>query len=132
PQVDPGAVAQLRELHLLFLVSPDAERALPPALVCRRGGELLADHAQREKLVTLQAQDRLEPLDVLVAEHAVAALRAPRREQTLVLEVPDLRDRDVRELLLEHPADGPDREHAACWRTSNGHRRRSSAARNMD
>src|SRR5207248_1771215 len=65
---------------------------------------------QRQELVSLQAQDRLEPLDVLLAEHAIAALRPSWREQPLVLEVADLRDRDIRELLFEHSADGADRE----------------------
>ena len=41
---------------------------------------------------------RAQPLDVVLAEEPVAALRAPRRQQPLVLEVADLRDRDVREL----------------------------------
>ena len=43
------------------------------------------------------------------AVEAVAAGRAPRREQLLILEVADLRDRDVRELVLERLADGADR-----------------------
>ena len=51
-----------------------------------------------------------QPLDVLLAEEPVAALRAPRRQQPLVLEVADLRDRDVRELGLQPPADGADRQ----------------------
>ena len=72
--------------------------------------ELLADHAQRQELVALEAQDRLEPLDVVLAEQAVAALRALRRQQPLILEVADLRDRDVRELGLQAPADGADRQ----------------------
>ena len=60
------------------------------------------------------SQDRLEPLDVLLAEQPVAALRALRREQALVLEVADLRDRDVRELRLQPPADGADRGRRGC------------------
>src|ERR671937_377291 len=83
-----------------------------PALAVARGGcgELLADDAERQELVALQAQDRLQPLDVFLAEEPVAALRPPRREQTLILEAADLRDGDVRELVLQHPADGPDRQ----------------------
>ena len=46
-----------------------------------------------------------QPLDVVLAEEPVAALRAPRREQPLVLEVADLRDRDVGELRLQAAAD---------------------------
>ncbi len=76
----------------------DPRRAAALALRAAAGGELLADHAQRQELVPLQPQDRLEPLDVLLAEEAVAAARALRREQPLVLEVADLRDRDVGEL----------------------------------
>ena len=76
------------------------------------GGELLPDHAQRQELVALQAQDRLEPLDVVLAEEPVAAARALRRQQALVLEVADLRDRDVRELGLQPRADRADRVQA--------------------
>src|SRR3954452_2574767 len=73
------------------------------------GRELLADDAQRQELVALQAQDRTQACDVARAVEAVAARRAPRREQLLVLEVADLRDRDVRELLLERLAQRADR-----------------------
>src|SRR4029079_11918881 len=73
---------------------------------------LLAEHPQRQELVALQAQDRLEALDVVLAEEPVAALRASRREQALILQVADLRDRDVRKLGLQPPADRADREQA--------------------
>ena len=90
-----------------------AERRRPAALPLVRAGrvELLADHAQRQELVALEAQDRLQPLEVLGAEQAVAALRAPRSEQPLVLEVADLRDRDVGELLAQaaHHLSDPER-----------------------
>src|SRR5665811_1441448 len=59
------------------------------------GGELLADHPQRQELVAPQAQDRAQPLDVGLAVEAVAALGAARRQQLLVLQVADLRDRDL-------------------------------------
>ena len=65
----------------------------------RRRRELLADHPQRQELVALQAQDRLQPLDVVLAEQPVAAAGPLRRQQALILEVADLRDRDVRELV---------------------------------
>src|ERR671924_585318 len=81
----------------------------PPA---GRRGELLPDHAQGQELVPLKAQDRLQPLDVLLAEEPVAALRPAEREQPLVLEVADLRDRDIREFGLQPCADGPDRQQA--------------------
>ena len=51
--------------------------------------------------------------DVAGGVEPVAAGRAPRRQQLLVLEVADLRDRDVRELLLERLADGADRHRLA-------------------
>src|SRR5205807_3108892 len=70
--------------------------------------ELVADHAQRQKLIALQAEDRLQPLQVGLAEQAVAALRTSRRQQPLVLEVADLRDRDVGELGGQTPDDFPD------------------------
>src|SRR5204863_9030430 len=76
-------------------------------------GQLLPDHAQRQELVALEPQDRLEALDVVLAEEPVAALRPARREQALVLEVADLRDRDVGELRLQRPADRADRQQPA-------------------
>ena len=86
-----------------------AETHARPGLAPRRS-ELLADDAERQKLVALQAKDRLEPVDVVLREEPVAALRAPRREEALVLEVADLGDGDVGELVLEPPADRADRE----------------------
>src|SRR5207248_7843944 len=49
-------------------------------------------------------------------EQAVAALRAPRRQQPLVFEVADLRDRDVRELAAQPPDDLADPEEALALR----------------
>src|SRR6185503_18283180 len=92
----------------LAVVGLEGPLALP--LTGRRRRQLLPDHSQRQKLVALQAQDRLEALEILFAEEAVAALRPPRREQSLVLEVPNLRDRDVGKLVLQQPADGSDRQ----------------------
>src|SRR5215208_625632 len=85
------------------------------------GGELLPDHPQRQELVALQTQDRAQSIDLARAVEAVAARRAPRGEQLLVLEVADLRDRDVGELALELLADRPDRE-------GLGRQRRAAAA----
>ena len=96
--------------------SPAGRRRLRSA--ARAGGELLSDHAQRQELVALQPQDRLEPLDVLLAEEPVAATRALRRQQALILEVADLRDRDVRELRLQPRTDGADRVQALLGRRS--------------
>jgi hypothetical protein len=56
------------------------------------GGELLADHPQRQKFIALQAQDRAKAVDVGRRVQPVASGRPPRREQLLVLEVADLRD----------------------------------------
>src|SRR2546423_551871 len=97
-----------------------AARAAHPARVGRRllghlrvraaGRQLLADHPQRQELVALEPEDRLQPLDVAGGIEPVAAGRSPRREQLLGLQVADLRDRDVRELALELLDDSPDRE----------------------
>ena len=74
---DRRALAELAEIELVVRVG-EADRAPAPALLAgtRRRGELLADHAQRQELVALQAQDRLQPLDVVLAEEPVAALRS--------------------------------------------------------
>ena len=97
---------------------PPQRRARAPVGLARRrrllgrapGGELVTDHRQRQELVALQAQDRPQPRDVRGRVQAVTARRAARRQQLLVLEVADLRDRDVGELLLEPLADRPDRQ----------------------
>src|SRR5207245_3134987 len=86
------------------LFGTERDRPLAIAVLCPGRIQLVLDHAQRQELVALQPQDLLQPFEVGFAEEAVPALRPPRREQPLVLEVPDLRDRDVRELLPE-PAD---------------------------
>src|SRR5262249_56528338 len=99
------------------------------------GRELLADHPQRQELVALQAQDRPQPFDVGLAVEAIAARGAPRVEQLLVLEVADLRDRDVVELVLQDLADGADRQRLSRaavagfggpggWGVRDGHRQR--------
>src|SRR5262249_11063262 len=82
-------------------------------LLARAGRKFLTDHPQREELVALHAQDRAQPLDVGLAVEAISAGRAPRREQLLVLEVADLRDRDVVEFLPQDLRDGADRERLA-------------------
>src|SRR5215510_11652524 len=64
-RVDSGALAQSVEVELSFV---RVERTTPLTLPCSRRRELLPDDAKREELVALQAQDRLEPLDVLLAE----------------------------------------------------------------
>jgi hypothetical protein len=74
------------------------------------GEASLADHAERQKLVPLETEDRPEALDVVVAVEAVAALRPARREEALAFQVADLRDRDVGKLVAELLADRPDRQ----------------------
>src|SRR5581483_2443169 len=107
-RLDPRAGAELLEVEPRLRLAE--RRPPPPALAACARGELLADHAQRQELVALEEQDRLEPVDVVLGEEPVAALRPLRRQEPLVLEVADLRDRDVRELGLQPPADRADRQ----------------------
>src|SRR5881397_490211 len=109
PLLDPGALAEGALVELGLAVT-QAACAAAPAL---RGGrllQLLADHLQRQELVPLQPQDRLQPFELLLAEEAVPAARPLRRHEPLPLEVADLRDRDVGELALEAIADRTDRQ----------------------
>jgi hypothetical protein len=63
---DAGAVAELLEVELLL---PHADDTAPPAaLLAGARRELLPDHAQRQELVALEAEDRLQPLDVVLGE----------------------------------------------------------------
>src|SRR5204863_1234891 len=55
-------------------------------------------------------------LEVALAEQPVAALRAARRQEPLVLEVADLGDRDVGELAAQPPDDLADAEQALARR----------------
>ena len=106
---DGRALAQLGLVDLV-LVAEDADAAAPRAVARRaRAVELLADDPQRQELVALQPQDRRQPLDVVRREQPVAAARAARRDEALILEVADLRDGDVRELLAQLLAHGADR-----------------------
>src|SRR5918911_1724496 len=73
-------------------------------------GSASTSHVQRQELVALEPRDRLQALDIVLAEQPVAALRPPRRQQPAVLEVADLRDRDVGELRLQPVADRADRQ----------------------
>src|SRR5262249_7664339 len=111
PLLDPCALAESSLVELGFAF-PQATRRAGPALRRSRLPELLADHLERQELVPLQPQDRLQPLELLLAEEPVAAARPPRRHEPLPLEVADLRDRDVRELRLEAGAGGAARQHA--------------------
>src|SRR6185437_321513 len=78
----------------------------------------------RQELVALQSEDRLEPVDVLLREQPVAALRPLRRQQALIFEIPNLRDRDVGEVRLQAPADRADREQPGAGGGGRGHRLR--------
>src|SRR5207253_652817 len=107
--IDVGTVAELAEVELAVLRGEGAGLAAPTLLRGRRR-ELLADHTQRQELVPLQAQDRLQPVEVLLREQPVAALRSLRVHQPLAFQVADLRDRDVGELRLQALADRADRQ----------------------
>src|ERR1700751_4797718 len=76
---DACTVTELPELELLLPHADDA--ASPPPFLAHAGCELFPDHAQRQELVALPAQDRLGPLDVVFGEEPVAALRAPRVQE---------------------------------------------------
>src|SRR5256714_4321110 len=117
---DARALAEAFEIDAVLVLAERRGAALAP-LLPRPGGELLADHPQREELVALEPEDRLEPLDVVLAEQPVAPLRALRRQQPLILEIADLRDRDVRELGLQAPADGADRQQAVAGGSGRSH-----------
>jgi hypothetical protein len=102
----PGPLAQRVEVELLLGLA----ETHPLTRLASRRRELLTNNAQRQELVALQPEDGLQPVDVVLGEEPVAALRPPRREQALILEVADLRDRNVGELVLEAPADRADGE----------------------
>ena len=115
----PARLTELGEVELRLLLAEPGRAGAACAPRRRAAGcELLPDHPQRQELVALQPQDRLQPLDVLLAEEPVAAARALRRQQPLVLEVADLRDRDVLELGLQPRADRADRVQALLGRRS--------------
>ena len=70
--------------------------------------EAFLDHLEREEVLLLLVQDPPEPGEVVRIELAVPRRRAFRVDQPLALEEPDLRDRDVGELVAqlgEHLAD---------------------------
>jgi hypothetical protein len=94
-------------------VAEDADDSSPRAVApCARPVELLADDAKRQELVALEAEDGRQPLDVVGREQPVPAACAPRRDEPLILEIPDLRHGDVGELLAELLAHRADRARA--------------------
>src|SRR5262245_32667329 len=96
---DARALAQAGQVDLGARV---AQRRCPALRGSGAAGvELVPNHPQRQELVPLEPQDRLEPLDVALGEEPIAPSRTTRAEQTLVLEVADLRDRDVGELAAQ-------------------------------
>src|SRR4029453_6572321 len=72
----PRAELAQFELGLGFA---ERHRAAPLPVGLGRRRQLLADHAERQELVALEAEHRAQPLDVVLAVQAVAALRAARR-----------------------------------------------------
>ena len=70
----------------------------------------VADHLERQVLVALHAQDRLQAAHVVVVELPVPRGRALRIDESLGLQEPDLRDRDVGELGLDLDQHLADRE----------------------
>src|SRR6266480_83501 len=106
----PGTLAELCQVDVVLGARDAGPRPPLDALRGARRGQLLANDSQRQKFVPLQPQDRLEALDVILAEEPVAPLGPARREQPLILEVANLRDRDVRKFLLQAPRDGADRQ----------------------
>src|SRR6266700_3529626 len=111
-----GTLAELGQVDIVLGVRDPGARPVASLGALRRArrGQLLANHPQGEKLVALQPQNRLETLDVLFAEEPVATLRPARREQALILQITDLRDRDVGELLLQAPRNRADRQQPLC------------------
>jgi len=80
--------------------------------------------------LALQPQNGRETLDVRLREQPVAAARAAGLEQPLILEVPDLRDRDVGVFVAEALADGADRMQArGRARVGEGRHRRRNVIR---
>jgi hypothetical protein len=110
-EMGAGGVDEDRPPHRAAAGPPLGGAAAEVDVAARR--QLLADHAKRQELVALQAQDRAQALDIGLAVEAVTAGGAARVEQLLVLEVADLGDRDVVELALQDLADGADRQRLA-------------------
>src|SRR5690625_4081507 len=74
------------------------------------GLELLPDDLERQVAVALRGEDIAEALAVRDTEPAVAARSPVRGDQPLVLEEPDLRHRQVRELRTQKCDDATDGE----------------------
>ena len=72
--------------------------------------EPLLDHLERQEVVLLLVQDPAQPVDVGLVELPVARRGALGVDEALALEEPDLRDRDVGELLPQHAQHLADRE----------------------
>src|SRR5579859_1668557 len=77
--------AELLDGQLLLLRRQRSPLPAPALLHGRR--KLLADHAERQELVPLQPEDRLQTVDIVIAEQPVAAGRPPRGQEPLILEV---------------------------------------------
>src|SRR6478735_5361103 len=83
--------------------------------------EVLADHLEREVVVTLHREDVAEPVHVVAGELPVAGRGPLRVDQSLVLEEPDLGDRDPREVRPELAEHLPDVESRPRRGRSRGH-----------
>src|SRR2546422_760895 len=66
-RVDSRALAELVEVELALRVGKPGRSATLP-FAARARCELVADYVQRQELIPLQAQDRLQALDVVLAE----------------------------------------------------------------
>src|SRR5665811_2512220 len=67
----------------------------------RAAFELPADHLEGQVLVALHAEDAHQAPEIVLRVQAVAGLRAARRDQALLLAVPQLADADVGELAVQ-------------------------------
>ena len=105
------AVAQLLQVDLVLdAPQPRAPCASPGRAVGERSSSRITRSGRnssrcRRRIVTRRSTSSSR-------EKPVAAARPPRREQALVLEIADLRDRDVGELVPKALAHGPDRVQA--------------------
>jgi len=114
PCIGARPLAERAQVELGLGRAQTGVRPAAPLPLHRSGGvELLADDAERQELVPLESQDRLEAFHVLLGVEAVSPLRPTGGQEPLVLEVADLRNRDVRELRAQSPPDGADRERPA-------------------
>ena len=125
---DPRALAELAQIELCPRLAERGRAFWCARCVAARVDRVL-DHSERQELVALHAQDRLEALDVRLREQPIPAARPPGPQETLILEVADLRDRDVGKLRPQQLAHCADRVQArGCERRIGG---RAHGSRNV-